>query len=120
MTDSTPAHSSSIGFTHTLGNWRTDLRFNYFGTYIIGDFDEGETTAEANENYGPNWVTDLSVRYAFSNNLSLAVGGQNIFSEYPQEQPVQGVFDKIFKYPNTNSPIGFNGAYFFTELEYTF
>lgn len=120
MTDSTPAHSSSIGFTHTLGNWRTDLRFNYFGTYIIGDFDEGETTAEANENYGPNWVTDLSVRYAFTNNLSLAVGGQNIFSEYPQEQPVQGVFDKIFKYPNTNSPIGFNGAYFFTELEYTF
>ncbi|AVJ56913.1 TonB-dependent receptor [Idiomarina sp. OT37-5b] len=120
MTDSTPAHSSSIGFTHTLGNWRTDLRFNYFGTYIIGDYDEGETPAEANETYGPNWVTDLSVRYAFSNNLSLVVGGQNIFSEYPQEQPVQGVFDQIFKYPNTNSPIGFNGAYFFTELEYTF
>jgi len=120
MTDSTPDHSGSIGFTHSLGNWRTDVRFNYFGTYIIGDYDSGETAEEANESYGPNWITDISVRYAFSDQLSLVVGGQNIFSEYPEEQPVQSAFDTIFKYPNTNSPIGFNGGYFYSEVEYKF
>lgn len=120
MTDSTPAHSGSIGLTHSLGDWTTDVRFNYFGTYIIGDYDAGETAEEANDTYGPNWVTDISVKYAFSDDLSLIVGGQNIFSEYPEEQPVESVFDTIFKYPNTNSPIGFNGAYFYSELEYKF
>jgi iron complex outermembrane receptor protein len=65
-------------------------------------------------------VTDISVKYAFSDDLSLIVGGQNVFSEYPEEQPVESVFDTIFKYPNTNSPIGFNGAYFYSEVEYKF
>lgn len=120
MTDSTPDHSGSLGFTHSLGNWKTDVRFNYFGTYIIGDYDTGETAEEANDTYGPNWVTDISVKYAFSDDLSLIVGGQNVFSEYPQEQPVESAFDTIFKYPNTNSPIGFNGAYFYSEVEYKF
>ena len=76
-----------MGFTHSLGNWKTDVRFNYFGTYIIGDYDTGETAEEANDTYGPNWVTDISVKYAFSDDLSLIVGGQNVFSEYPEEQP---------------------------------
>ena len=65
-------------------------------------------------------MTDISVKYAFSDDLSLIVGGQNVFSEYPEEQPVESAFDTIFKYPNTNSPIGFNGAYFYSEVEYKF
>ncbi|MDV6315541.1 TonB-dependent receptor [Idiomarina sp. HP20-50] len=120
MTDSTPDNSGSFGLTHSLGNWRTDLRFSYFGTYIIGDYDEGETAEEANESYGPNWITDLSVQYAFSENVNLTVGGQNIFSQYPKEQVIESPFDRIFKYPNTNSPIGFNGGYFYAKVEYKF
>lgn len=113
MTRSTPDHSGSLGLTHTKGKWTSNLQFSYFGNYSIG-------YTSGIESYGPNWITDITVNYQWNDALAVRVGAQNAFSEYPDERSEGNQFNGIFKYPLTNSPIGFNGGYFYSEVEYTF
>ncbi len=113
MTRSTPDHSGSIGLTHTKGKWTSNVQFSYFGNYSIG-------YTSGTETYGPNWITDVTVNYQWNDALALRVGAQNLFSEYPDERAEGNQFNGIFKYPLTNSPIGFNGGYFYSEVEYKF
>ena len=113
MTRSTPDHSGSIGLTHTKGKWTSNVQFSYFGNYSIG-------YTSGTETYGPNWITDVTVNYQWNDELALRVGAQNLFSEYPDERAEGNQFNGIFKYPLTNSPIGFNGGYFYSEVEYKF
>ncbi|RUO68270.1 TonB-dependent receptor plug domain-containing protein [Idiomarina ramblicola] len=113
MTQSTPDHSGSIGLTHTKDKWTTNVQFSYFGNYSIG-------YTSGTETYGPNWITDVTVNYQWNDALALKVGVQNLFSEYPDERAEGNQFNGIFKYPLTNSPVGFNGGYFYSEVEYKF
>ena len=113
MTRSTLDHSGSIGLTHTKGKWTSNVQFSYFGNYSIG-------YTSGTETYGPNWITDVTVNYQWNDALALRVGAQNLFSEYPDERAEGNQFNGIFKYPLTNSPIGFNGGYFYSEVEYKF
>ena len=113
MTRSTPDHSGSIGLTHTKGKWISNVQFSYFGNYSIG-------YTSGTETYGPNWITDVTINYQWNDALALRVGAQNLFSEYPDERAEGNQFNGIFKYPLTNSPVGFNGGYFYSEVEYKF
>lgn len=113
MTQSTPDHSGSIGLTHTKDKWTSNVQFSYFGNYSIG-------YTSGTETYGPNWITDVTINYQWNDALALRVGAQNLFSEYPDERAEGNQFNGIFKYPLTNSPVGFNGGYFYTEVEYKF
>ncbi|TDP32573.1 iron complex outermembrane receptor protein [Idiomarina aquatica] len=113
MTESVPKNSGSLGLTHELGKWSSNIQFSYFGTYDI-------YYSSGTETYGPDWITDVTVNYQWNDNLKISVGAQNLFSDYPDMRSEGNQFNGIFKYPLTNSPIGFNGGYFFTELQYTF
>ncbi|WP_404400308.1 TonB-dependent receptor [Idiomarina seosinensis] len=113
MTESVPKHSGSLGLTHQMGKWSTNLQLSYFGTYDI-------YYSSGTETYGPDWITDLTVGYQWNEAISVKLGAQNLFSQYPDRRSEGNQFNGIFVYPLTNSPIGFNGGYFFTELEYRF
>ena len=111
-----------------IGNWQANLTFNRFGEYTIED--------GGRQTYGAVIVTDLNVRYAFDNGLSLNVGGNNIFDEYPDKNKIgnsrggtledapsgnivvssSGVFD----YSRRSAPFGFNGAYWYAGVNYSF
>ena len=113
MTESVPSSSASLGLTHQLGRWTSNVQLSYFGTYSI-NYSSGKET------YGPNWITDITVSYALNDQFDITVGAQNLFNEYPDERGEGNQFNGIFKYPLTNSPIGFNGGYVYTEVEYRF
>ncbi|MCU8057997.1 TonB-dependent receptor [Shewanella sp. SM34] len=113
MTSATPHNTGSIGLTHELGDFKTNIRLNYFG-----DYSEGYSTGDVN--YSDQWVMDLSVRYAATNALSFTAGVQNLFDVYPEKRPDNNNFNGIFVYPLTNTPFGFNGGYYFLEAKYTY
>lgn len=113
MTDSTPESSASLGFTHSIGAWTSTLQLSYFGKYTI-DYSSGAET------YGPDWLTDISVGYQVNDAWQVKAGVQNLFDQYPDERGENNQFNGIFKYPLTNSPIGFNGGYYFAEVTYQF
>lgn len=113
MTAASPSSTGSIGFTHTLSDFTTNLRLNYFGDYTVG-YSRGNVT------YSEQWVTDLSVQYAATDSLSLTAGVQNLFDVYPEKRPDDNNFNGIFVYPLTNTPFGFNGGYYFFEAKYAY
>ncbi|GGY93645.1 TonB-dependent receptor plug domain-containing protein [Shewanella fodinae] len=113
MTDSTSHHTGSLGFTHHLGDFTTNLRLSYFGPYTI-------TYSTEDVEYQGKTTVDLSVAYQATDNFTVTVGAQNLFDTYPQKRPADNNFNGIFVYPLTNTPFGFNGGYYFVEGRYTF
>lgn len=114
MTRSVPRHTGNLGFTHDYGRWQTHLAFSYFGDYVL------ENNAGTRTNFSGKWITDLSTRYQINSQLSVRAGVQNLFDVYPDKQLPENQFNGIFLYPNTNAPFGFNGGYYFAELNYRF
>jgi iron complex outermembrane receptor protein len=130
-------------FDWGLNGFSANLRFNYYGEVETSFFtcktqklpceglgiDGPETSVKSDGQL----LTDLELAYDFGNGLVAAVGGENIFDEYPDELPntsvhgfisngpgvapgastpfgVQGVGGN-FKYPWESTPFGTGGAF---------
>lgn len=113
LTKANPKYNLTAGLTHQIGNWTSHVRANYFGPYTLG-------YATGPHEFGAKVVVDASLNYAFTEQLSVTFGVNNLFDTYPDVQPEANQFNGIFKYPNTNAPFGFNGGSYFGELVYRF
>ncbi|RLA58423.1 MAG: hypothetical protein DRR04_10975 [Gammaproteobacteria bacterium] len=141
------------GFDHFSAN----LRFNYYGDVetsfftcnsLAGGMEDGG--CEALGIAGPvnsvksdgKWLTDIELAYDFGNGLVAAVGGENIFDEFPDKLPKVSSHGFIsngpalapgaptpsglqavggnFQYPWESTPFGTGGAFWYGRMSYTF
>ncbi|WP_240554786.1 TonB-dependent receptor domain-containing protein [Oceanicoccus sagamiensis] len=123
-----PEDRINLGGLYMVGNWNMNLTFNRFGEYTVED--------GGRQTYGAVIVTDLNIRYMFDNGLSLNVGGNNIFDEYPDKNKIGnsrgGTLEDapggnvivsspgVFDYSRRSAPFGFNGAYWYAGASYSF
>lgn len=106
--------------TYTLGKWSALLRGTYFGE--VTDLDNTEGTLSdgsfgfADQTFAAQFVTDIGITYQATKNISLTVGGNNIFNEYPDilRSEQRGFY--LF----SNYQQGSNGAYYFARMGITF
>lgn len=98
----------NISANHYMDNWRFLARISYYD-----DFYESEDE----RTYGDEYVVDAEVAYDVNENYTITLGAQNIFDEYPDENPNGGDFygRKYGQY----SPIGFNGGFWYLKLRYS-
>ena len=104
-----------------------NLAFNRYGEYTVLDGQQ--------QTYGAKTLTDIRLNYQLNSQLSITVGGNNIFDVYPDKNTIGNsrsgkIIDSngnvivdsagIFTYSRRSAPFGFNGAYFYTGLEYIF
>ena len=99
-------------FTVNHKAWEDKLqflgRFSYYGGWF--DFDNAHTSRGKH-------LLDLELAYSFKRNLTLAIGGRNVFDTYPDENPIAlSVGERYSEY----SPFGFNGAYYYARLSCSF
>ncbi|HVT05413.1 MAG TPA: TonB-dependent receptor [Thermoanaerobaculia bacterium] len=102
----------------TSGQWRGNVRFNYFGKVAGEGFTPG-----LKQSWGGKWLTDLSVAYSLGNDLTLTVGALNIFNVYPDHwDPQKGSpFPQLgFTYGWETLPFGINGGYYYARMSYRF
>ncbi|WP_100431489.1 TonB-dependent receptor [Flavobacterium sp. 1] len=70
----------------------------------------------ATDTYGAKIVTDLTLGFKLSKSLKLSVGANNLLNIYPDQQDdwveAGGYWDAV--------QMGFNGAYYYTRLGFTF
>lgn len=70
----------------------------------------------ATDSYTPKVVTDLVLGYQICEDVKLQIGANNLFNEYPSPQDdwVEGggVWDAV--------QMGFGGAYYYTQLAFSF
>jgi iron complex outermembrane receptor protein len=65
------------------------------------------------------WITDLSLSYKVTNQLSLALSGNNIFDVYPDTNITSNQTRGIYLYSGL-TPFGFNGAYWSLRATYEY
>jgi len=95
---------------HRLGDhWRVLGRLSYYS----GWFDSEDV-----QDYGAEYILDLEAGYTFNNGISLVAGGQNVLDNFPDVNPNAraGVGNLYSQF----SPFGFNGAYYYARLRYSF
>jgi len=103
-------------------DWKGNLSFNYQGDRI------GLTTTASYygkwTDYGPNLandqtgsaeiLVDAEISYRLDKTFTLAVGGSNIFDNYPDREIRPSQLINGFKYLRF-SPIGFNGGFWYVR-----
>jgi iron complex outermembrane receptor protein len=116
-----------LGFNHNIGNFTTNLAFNYYGEYTT--VDSGDQT------YGAKTLVDLRVNYQFNDGVSIYLAGNNILDVTPDQvtnsgsrgglfESAPGLEDMgsptVFKYSRRSAPFGFNGAYWGVGVQVNF
>lgn len=122
-----PKDRISVSALYTYDDLSVNLAFNRYGEYTVTD--------GGRQTYGAEVLTDLRVKYQINENMSVNIGGNNIFDVYPDENEignsrtgtiVDGSGSQIvsspgvFTYSRRSAPFGFNGAYYYAGLEYSF
>ncbi|MEO1043530.1 MAG: TonB-dependent receptor [Pseudomonadota bacterium] len=103
-----PELKGNVTLTHVEDNWRFLFRANYFGEWE----DTGNGTGEQGEEVN----FDIEAAYTVMEGLELSVGANNVFDNYPEENPNAGSLGQL--YPE-NSPSGFNGGSYYFRARYT-
>ena len=108
---------SRVSAYPTRRAFSTTLRFNYFGKVSST---ESNTDPARKQTFAGKWLTDLDFAYSFTQWVTLHVGGNNIFDEFPDENIESNSFNGIFVYPRRTAPFGFNGGYYYLNAVFNF
>ena len=71
------------------------------------------------QRYAPAWSIDLEGRVTLVRNVTLSIGGTDVFNRYPDQTTAGGSYYGAFPY-NFAYPLGLNGAYYYANLGIAF
>ncbi|WP_229474437.1 TonB-dependent receptor plug domain-containing protein [Pseudoduganella lurida] len=109
----TPKTKYTASGTWNLGPWGTTLRATRYGKVLTPG-----TTAALDHTMSARTLVDLEGRFAISKALSVALGAENLFDQYPDPYPA--ALNTTGNAPYTNySPFGRSGRYVYARLTYT-
>ncbi len=113
-------------------NWNKDrlaalTRINYFGETEVDYFAQNHIPipgTPATSVVESAFLVDVDISYDVSQNLTVSVGGNNIFDQTPDELSDNEVLSIItgnaLRYPLRAVPYGFNGASYYLKASYSF
>ncbi|MEL6829695.1 MAG: TonB-dependent receptor [Pseudomonadota bacterium] len=108
-----PQIRGSATITNQMGAWRSLARVNYFGE---GFEDHLDSNLDLPIDIDSAITFDAEIGFEVMEGLELIAGAQNLFDEYPNENPFGGVAGA--RYPVT-SAFGFNGGSYYAKARYT-
>ena len=107
---SAPASKINLSLDYKVEKLNVNLRFVRFDKIELIDW------LDTVDTYDAKITTDLTLGYDLSKNLSLNIGGANIFNVYPTQQDTEtetgGLWDSV--------QMGTNGAFYFTKIGFKF
>lgn len=68
-----------VGAVHTIGPFSAMGRVSYYGEF------EDSQNGTATQKFDPTFFVDLEASYQFTETISAAIGGRNVFDEYPDK-----------------------------------
>ena len=104
-----PRFRSVLSVSQQLGPLNTLVR----GTYYDGFYDS--ELSDPDLRYGGRVIFDAEVSMPLADNAMIALGTNNLFNTYPDENPNSGGVGAL--YPES-TPFGFNGGYYYLRLSY--
>jgi iron complex outermembrane recepter protein len=103
---------STINFmtTYTTNKWNILARITQYG-----EIEALRRNEDNDQVFGAKILTDLEVSYNISDNVILAIGGNNIFDIYPDKTFQSESNNGIFQYYSF-SPSGFDGRFLYSRI----
>ena len=108
----TPKHKVTLAADWTKDQWGASLKTTFYGTVLSPNND---SSGAFDVSTGNKAVVDLEARYGFTDHVSLAVGANNLFDEYPDRTPANVNTTNATAFTSF-SPFGFNGRFLYTRL----
>lgn len=106
-----PKWKGFLNVTHEQGRFRGLVRANYFGSYYEAHLEDSTLPIDANAEL----TFDAELGYEVLDGLELAVGAQNMFDNYPIENPYSGIVGAKY---GERSPFGFNGGSYYLRARF--
>ena len=115
--EGTPKNKFNLSASWRWDDWNVNLRGTRFG-----EVTDASSDPDNHEVLPALWITDLDVNYAVTDNLSLTLGANNLFDQYPLDTVSnvgQSNFNQIFPYSGFSSA-GIDGRFVYGKLSYNF
>ena len=119
LQENLPEHRASL----TVGQSITDMwgvlgRASYFSGWFDSEDYLQNPNVEGTGEYTGRVIFDLETTYTVESGLALTLGGRNILNTYPDENPnaAASVGNKYGQF----SPFGFDGAFWYAKVGYSF
>ena len=113
-----PNVRGNVALAHAFaGGTRFLVRGSYWGGYFDGEQPYYETNPDITIDYPARILFDMEAAHTFADRWTLTVGGQNVLNTYPEEYPgaAAGVGNRFGQF----TPFGFNGAFYYTRIGYS-
>ena len=119
LQENLPAHRASLTGVYSITDaWGVLGRASYFsGWFDSEDYLQNPDVAGTGE-YTGRVIFDLETTYTVGGGLALTLGGRNILNTFPDENPngADSVGNKYGQF----SPFGFDGAFWYAKVGYSF
>ncbi|MBY0564190.1 MAG: TonB-dependent receptor [Hyphomonadaceae bacterium] len=115
-----PQFKGNLTFNHDHDRFSGLARLNYYGEYFechVDAYGGGPTGCDLPIDGGSQVTFDFELGYDLLENVEVAVGAQNAFDSYPDENPFAGVVGS--KYPAT-APGGYLGGFYYVRTRARF
>ena len=119
LEENLPKHRASLTLAYSITNaWGVIGRANYFSGWFDSEDYLQNPDVEGTGVYTGKVTVDLETTYTVDSGLALTLGGRNILNTYPDENPngADSVGNKYGQF----SPFGFDGAYWYAKVGYSF
>ncbi|MBL7995413.1 TonB-dependent receptor [bacterium] len=108
---SAPDSKMNLTFDYKMNAFTTNLQFIRFGEVKLENWDGNI------DKYRAKIVTNLAFGYNVSKNITVSVGANNVFNQYPDQHDAGltetgGNWDAV--------QMGFSGAYYFSKITFTY
>ena len=124
-----PRQKILLSATYTYGKFSITPRASYFGAVTAYEKPANITGANAryvkhiSQEFGGKTLVDLALVYNPAKVVSITVGGNNLFNVYPDRVDATrfGSYSNgEIPYTRNAAQFGFNGAYYYTNVTFTF
>ena len=114
-----PEHNSVVSFTYTQDKYSGLVRLNRYGEWSSTGGLFGPGDASDAHNYDGAMLVDVEFKMDVTEQVTLAIGGENIFDEYPDKEN-NGTLGFLGQQHAVTSPFGFNGAFWYLRGSMSF
>ncbi len=116
LTVGAPRDKFQFGGIWSAGNWKLSANATRYGEFSVL-FGNNPADTSRDQTFDPQWTLDLSASYALGS-WDFTLGADNVTDEYPDEVIFANSTNGQLPY-SAASPNGFNGAYVYGRIGYS-
>ncbi|HEV7122714.1 MAG TPA: TonB-dependent receptor [Rhodanobacter sp.] len=120
LANSTPRSKLILSEQYNVGNWGvtgTLTRYGRYTNYVSSLASYNPATGVVDQTFTPKWILDLAVNYHL-NNWMFTLGADDALNTYPDRSIANNTNNGTLPY-STFSPFGYNGAYVYGKVRYS-